>query len=44
MITKSKKEIIGDIMKDYENFIRKTEEFTEITNKIGMNYHLKLDN
>jgi hypothetical protein len=43
MITKSKKEIIGTIMKNYDDFIEKVEEFNEVTNKIGLDYNLNLN-
>jgi len=42
MITKSKKEIIGAIMQNYDEFIYRTEKFTEITNKVGLDYNLNL--
>ena len=44
MITKSKKEIIGAIMENYDEFIEKAGEFNEITNKIGLDYNLNLNN
>ena len=43
MITKSKKEIIGAIMKNYDDFIEKAGKFNEITNKIGLDYNLNLN-
>lgn len=43
MITKSKKEIIRTIMKNYDDFIEKVEEFNEVTNKIGLDYNLNLN-
>ena len=43
MITKSKKEIIGAIMQNYDEFIYRTEKFTEITNKVGLDYNLNLN-
>lgn len=43
MITKSKKEIIGAIMKNYDDFIEKVGKFNEITNKIGLDYNLNLN-
>ena len=43
MITKSKKEIIGAIMKNYDDFIEKAGEFNKTTNEIGLEYNLNLN-
>lgn len=43
MITKSKKEIIGAIMENYDEFIEKAGKFNEMTNKIGLDYNLNLN-
>lgn len=43
MIIKDRKKIIGAIMKNYDDFIEKAGKFNEITNKIGLDYNLNLN-